>query len=83
VLMDMQMPVLDGLAAVRELRAEETARRLGHTPVIMVSANALPEHVEASRAAGADAHLSKPIDAASLFGLLEALVEPTEAQRVA
>ncbi len=73
VLMDMQMPVLDGLAATREMRAREQALGLPHTPVIMVSANALAEHVEASQAAGADLHISKPIVAAELFDALGAL----------
>ncbi len=61
ILMDMQMPVMDGLTAVRELRRREL--QLGHprTPVIMLTANALGEHVEAARAAGADRHMSKPL----------------------
>ena len=56
VLMDMQMPVMDGLAATRCLVAA------GGPPVIMVSANALPEHREAALAAGAVSHVVKPIE---------------------
>lgn len=65
VLMDMQMPVMDGLTAVRRIRASGAP---GHdAPIIMMTANALPEHLEASRLAGADVHLPKPITAATLM----------------
>jgi signal transduction histidine kinase/AmiR/NasT family two-component response regulator len=61
VFMDMQMPVLDGLGAIRMIRAREVAMGLARTPVFMLSANAMPEHIEAARAAGADDHVAKPI----------------------
>jgi two-component system, sensor histidine kinase len=67
VLMDMQMPVMDGLCAVREIRRLEAAQALPRTPVIMLTANALPEHVADTLAAGADRHLAKPITAPMLF----------------
>lgn len=62
VLMDVQMPVMDGLTAVRQIRARETAAGAQHTPIFVLTANAMPEHVSASRAAGADGHISKPIN---------------------
>ncbi len=71
VLMDMQMPELDGLSATSELREFEAVEGLARTPVIMLTANALDEHVRASSQAGADLHLSKPIRAAAL---IEAIV---------
>jgi len=61
VFMDMQMPILDGLGAIRMIRAHEAATGAVRTPVFMLSANATPEHVEAARAAGADDHVAKPI----------------------
>jgi signal transduction histidine kinase/ActR/RegA family two-component response regulator len=61
VLMDMQMPEMDGLTATSELRAWERDQGQPRTPVIMLTANALDEHVKASLDAGADEHLSKPI----------------------
>ncbi len=71
VLMDMQMPVMDGLAATRAIRAAEAAmatpKRL---PILMLSANAMPQHLEQAREAGADRHVSKPVTPA---GLLEAI----------
>jgi len=70
ILMDMQMPVMDGLTAVREIRLLEAA--LGSQPatIVMLTANALPDHVAAGRAAGADRHLSKPFDAAELLSVV-------------
>ena len=71
VLMDMQMPVMDGLAATRALRAQETARgETAPVPVIMLSANALAEHRLKAVKAGADRHLAKPITASTLIGAI-------------
>ena len=61
VLMDMQMPEMDGLTATVELRRREAAQGLVRTPVIMLTANALDEHAAASREAGADLHVTKPV----------------------
>jgi len=70
ILMDMQMPVMDGLTAVREIRMHEAAKGSCRTPVVMLTANALPDHIAAGQAAGADRHLSKPFDAAELIALV-------------
>lgn len=61
---------MDGLTAIRAIRETERVRGGPATPVWALSANALPEHVEASMAAGADGHLSKPISAQALFDVL-------------
>ncbi|HEY5409694.1 MAG TPA: ATP-binding protein, partial [Caulobacteraceae bacterium] len=79
VLMDVQMPVMDGLTAIRAIRAHEQAAALASTPIVALTANALPEHVKASADAGADAHLTKPITAASLLPLVEQLVRSSRA----
>jgi signal transduction histidine kinase/FixJ family two-component response regulator len=71
VLMDLQMPVMDGLEATRRIRAWEIETGRGRTPILVVSANGLNEHVEAARAAGADDHLHKPISVAVLLTTLQ------------
>ncbi|GAA0390920.1 hypothetical protein GCM10009093_16940 [Brevundimonas terrae] len=69
VLMDMQMPVMDGLSATRLIRQLEKDTGIAHIPIIMLTANAMPEHVSASMDAGADAHLSKPFNVQQLLDL--------------
>jgi signal transduction histidine kinase/AmiR/NasT family two-component response regulator len=71
ILMDMQMPVMDGLTATAAIRTLETERAAVRTPVIMLTANALAEHVAAGKAAGADGHLAKPITLTTLFAAIE------------
>jgi CheY-like chemotaxis protein/nitrogen-specific signal transduction histidine kinase len=75
VLMDMQMPVMDGLTAIRLIRERERREGGPPTPIFTLSANAMSEHVEASLAAGADRHLTKPIAAPVLFGALGEIAE--------
>ncbi|KAK0341789.1 hypothetical protein LTR94_024976, partial [Friedmanniomyces endolithicus] len=81
VLMDMQMPVMDGLTATTAIRALEQQEQRAHTPIVMLTANALAEHIEAGRLAGADAHLSKPITLASLFAGVSQALEAVEANK--
>jgi CheY-like chemotaxis protein len=61
ILMDMQMPVMDGYAATREIRRRERDERRGHTPVVSITAHSLREDLQKSFDAGCDAHLTKPI----------------------
>ncbi len=75
ILMDMQMPVMDGITATRAIRTAENVGGRGHTPILMLTANALPEHVNASLDAGADAHLSKPITAEALITAMESALD--------
>jgi signal transduction histidine kinase/ActR/RegA family two-component response regulator len=69
-LMDIQMPVMDGLEATRRIRAWEAEARRPRAAILMVSANCMKEHVDAGRAAGADGHLNKPIAIADLLSML-------------
>ena len=73
ILMDMQMPVMDGLTAVQRIRASTSPGR--DIPIVMMTANAMREHVEASRSAGADVHLAKPITAETLFAAMNEAME--------
>jgi CheY-like chemotaxis protein len=64
------MPVMDGLTAIREIRAVERSARRPRTPILAVTANALAEHVAAAQAAGADRHIAKPIEPAALLSAI-------------
>jgi CheY-like chemotaxis protein len=70
ILMDMQMPVMDGLTATRLIREREAAAGAPPVLLVMLTANAMEEHVSAAKAAGADLHLAKPVRPVQL---LEAL----------
>jgi PAS domain S-box-containing protein len=78
ILMDLQMPGMDGMAAARAIRANADLNRA--TPIVALSANVLPAHVRACLAAGMNDHIAKPIDPADLLGRIakwtSAEVEP-------
>jgi PAS domain S-box-containing protein len=76
ILMDVQMPVMDGLSATREIRSIEQERGSAPVPIIALTANARPQDVEMSRQAGCDAHLSKPISRAKLLQVIEEYGNP-------
>ncbi|MBQ7563128.1 MAG: response regulator [Lachnospiraceae bacterium] len=73
ILMDVRMPVLDGLGATKAIRAleREDARTV---PIIAMTANAFDEDVQRSLQAGMNAHLSKPVEQDKLFSTLEELI---------
>ena len=73
IFMDMQMPVMDGLAATRALRADPSLPRV---PIIALTANAMRSDVEACLAAGMDDFLSKPIDRQALAATLRRWLRP-------
>ena len=72
ILMDVQMPIMDGLSATRAIRAQEAETGRARTPIIALTANAMTHQVAEYRAAGMDGHVAKPIEAAKLFAALEA-----------
>jgi len=77
ILMDVQMPEMDGFEATREIRKLEKQSG-GHIPVIAMTAYATEGDRERCLAAGMDAYVSKPISAAKLFKAIEVLIAPEE-----
>jgi signal transduction histidine kinase len=76
ILMDIQMPVLDGVAATRAIREAEAARGRRRTPIIALTANAMSHHVGQYLAAGMDTHVSKPIQVSALYEALAWAANP-------
>jgi CheY-like chemotaxis protein len=68
VLMDIQMPEMDGLTAAAQIRSDP---RFNELPILAMTANAMPEHVAESFAAGMNDHLTKPIDVDQLYFALK------------
>ncbi|HMD72957.1 MAG TPA: response regulator, partial [Steroidobacteraceae bacterium] len=80
VLMDCQMPVMDGFTASRRIREGEALRAdRRRLPIIALTANVMSEDRENCIAAGMDAHLGKPIDPEVLAGYLERYLSPAPA----
>jgi CheY-like chemotaxis protein/HPt (histidine-containing phosphotransfer) domain-containing protein len=68
ILMDIQMPGMDGIAATKEIR--KLPGRKGHVPVIAMTANVLPHQIERIRNAGLNDHVGKPFDKRELFRII-------------
>ncbi|MDR1490578.1 MAG: response regulator [Desulfovibrio sp.] len=79
ILMDVRMPVMDGLEATRRIRASDKADAVS-IPIIAMTANAMREDREASKQAGMDDHIAKPIDVDELKGVLAAHAGKREGQ---
>lgn len=77
VLMDILMPVMDGLDATRAIRAFETENGLAPTPIVAVTANAFEEDRQHSLDAGCTDFLSKPIRKADIFACVARNMEET------
>ena len=78
VLMDIQMPVLDGYGAVRMIRQWETANKRRRTPIIALTASVLESDVRRTRQAGCDLHVSKPVRKSTLLQAIADVVEKSE-----
>jgi signal transduction histidine kinase/CheY-like chemotaxis protein len=76
VLMDVQMPVMDGLQATREIRKFETGMDLERTSIVALTAGAYREDERLSREAGCDAHIGKPVSQQQLLDAIERLGRP-------
>jgi signal transduction histidine kinase/CheY-like chemotaxis protein len=78
VLMDIQMPVMDGVEATRSIRRREAETGRARTPILAVTANAMTHQVSEYLAAGIDGVTPKPIRLESLLGAMETLLSPPE-----
>ena len=74
VLMDIQMPVMDGYTATRAIRSLEN-RKLAEVPILAMTANAFQEDVQASMDAGMQGHIAKPIDVSNLMDTLSSVLK--------
>ncbi len=75
IIMDIRLPIMDGLAAIRMIRAQEHGENRAATPIIVISALASRFDKQASLEAGANAHLGKPIQILSLMAILNDLFD--------
>ncbi len=83
VLMDIQMPEMDGIAATRAIRAAEAELGRPRTPILAVSANAMTHQVKEYLAAGMDGHVAKPIELAKLHAAIETALSQSAATKAA
>ena len=78
ILMDIQMPVMDGYSATRAIREREHEAALHPTPIVALTAHALKEDEEKSLAAGCDGHLTKPVKKRELLEVVERFAREVE-----
>jgi CheY-like chemotaxis protein len=81
IVMDVQMPVMDGLTATCKIRAMEKENARECSPILVLTANALPEDITRAMTAGCDAHLSKPISKSSFLKALEQWQRPPKSAK--
>ncbi|MBQ8151783.1 MAG: response regulator, partial [Firmicutes bacterium] len=80
VLMDLQMPVMDGLTSAETIRSQETDDSKT-IPIIALTANAFDEDVQRTIRAGMNAHLSKPVEPEQVYETLEEFIAYSEAEQ--
>ncbi len=78
VVMDMEMPVMSGLQAAREIRQIEDGHLLGYTPILFLTGNEDTSHVELGVEAGGDGHLTKPFTSDALIGALDHVLKSSQ-----
>jgi len=75
ILMDVQMPVMDGPTATRAIRAREAETGRAATPILALTANAMSHQLDDYRAAGMNGHIAKPIEVAVLFTAIQSALD--------
>jgi CheY-like chemotaxis protein len=78
ILMDVQMPVMDGITATGAIREREAAEGLRRSPIIALTANAMAHQVAEYRSAGMDGHVAKPIQVRNLVEALQAVIDAAQ-----
>jgi signal transduction histidine kinase len=83
ILMDVQMPVMDGPTAAAEIRRREAVQGRTRTPIIALTANAMAHQVQQYLACGMDGHVAKPIEIKALYQVLVQALDENEDQPAA
>ncbi len=78
VLMDIQMPIVDGYEATSTIRVWEVANGRHRTPIVALTASALEDAVHRTRAAGCDAHVTKPVKKSTLLEAIRNAIETNQ-----
>lgn len=78
ILMDCQMPEMDGFEATRRIRELQTKRRERPTPIVALTANAIEGDEQRCLDAGMDAYISKPVDSGKLLATIDRLCHADE-----
>ena len=78
ILMDMQMPVMDGYTATKRIREIEQENGLEHTPIVALTAHSISTEIKKCLDAGCDIHLAKPVSKSALIGLIAELTGELE-----
>ncbi|MEQ1780617.1 MAG: response regulator [Hyphomonadaceae bacterium] len=78
ILMDLLMPVMDGIEATRAIRLQEAENHQPPTAIVMLTASALPSQTERAKQAGCNAHLTKPVTPERLFETLGRVLRPED-----
>ncbi len=73
ILMDIQMPVMNGIEATQAIRARDDPK-LAHLPIVAMTADAFEEDRQRVLSAGMDGHLGKPVDTGKLFATLRSIL---------
>jgi len=71
--MDVQMPVMDGREATRQIRDWEKKQKNDVTPIIALTAHAIKEEIDLCLEAGCDSHLSKPVKKSTLISTIQSI----------